>query len=397
MKTHRWLAVAAALAVVLPGCSASSPSPSASSSSNAPYIIGGFASLTGGGAALGQSWKQAVEIWQKTVIPDGKINGHPVEFLIQDDQSNPDLASQIVTKYATDNKVIALAGATFGNVLEAIRPLLDDRYHLPLMRIVGRYHDEEPLIKWAFSTLIDHTVAATLMIDYAKQQGWTKLAVVSSDDAFGQAMNQIVQKRIAAAGLTLVDNEVVPFTAADSTPQMTKIREAKPDAVVFYAAGTGATTAWKNLKQIGMTAPILLSPAFQDKKVSQAVGSMADGALIITNGIDSCPLARQKLAFDALHAAGVTDVNFIHTAAWTGLDILKASLEKANIDPDPLKVEAERGRLRDQIEKTQNYSGVSGVISYSPTDHIGITPDGYMWGVFKGTTLTALDQSKCGK
>lgn len=390
MNLAKRAAILFAIVVATAGCNSGTPA-----ASDAPYKIGFFGSVTGGNAGVGSSWRQTIDIWKATNIPDNKINGHPVEFIIEDDQSSADIGAQLVTKLATDDNVIALDGATLGNVLEAARPLIDNRYHVPLMRIAGRFHDEEPHIQWAFATLIDHTVAATLMIDHAKQEGWTKLAVVSSDDAFGQAMNAVVLKRIAAAGLSVVANEIVPYTAPDSTPQMTRIREANPDAVVFYAAGTGATTAWKNLKQIGVTAPIMLSPAFQDKKVSQAVGDFADGALIITNGIDSCPLARQKSAFAALKAGGVAQVNFIHTATWTGLDILKKSLEDGKIDPDPAKLEAERSRLRDQIEKTQKYEGVSGVISYAPDNHFGITPDGYMWGVFEGTELKPVDTAPC--
>jgi len=377
------------------GGAASSAAGGAASSAYT-YKIGFVGSLTGGNATIGQSWLQAINVWKNTIIPDGKINGHPVEFTVRDDQSNPDIGVQQVTDLATSVNVIALDGGTFASVLMAVAPLVDDRYHVPLMRIAAHYQENEPYMNWAFATLIDHTLAATKMVAFAQQKGWTKLAVVSSDDAFGQSMNQVVQARIKSAGLTIVDNEIVPYTAPDSTPQMARVREASPDAVIFYAAGSGATTAWKNLRQVGFNGPILLNPAFQDKTVYQAVGTLVDGAYIITNGIDGCPTnSAQKLAFDALHKGGVANVNFIHTATWAGLDILKNALEQANIDPDPSKLETERARLRDQIEKTQNYVGASGVVSYAPNNHLGISSSSYVWGVFKGPDFVPLDQSLC--
>lgn len=53
---------------------------------------------------------QAAAAYFKCVNANGGINGRPLEYLVEDDQWNPEVASQVASKLVRDQKVIALAG-----------------------------------------------------------------------------------------------------------------------------------------------------------------------------------------------------------------------------------------------------------------------------------------------
>ncbi|RYB99371.1 ABC transporter substrate-binding protein, partial [Ciceribacter ferrooxidans] len=44
------------------------------------------------------------------VNANGGINGRPIEYLVEDDQWNPEVAAQVATKLVKDEEVVALVG-----------------------------------------------------------------------------------------------------------------------------------------------------------------------------------------------------------------------------------------------------------------------------------------------
>lgn len=74
----------------------------------APLLIGAIVGKTGpddfSSSAL------AAAAYFKCVNANGGINGRPVQYLVEDDQWNPEVASQVASKLVRDRKVIALAG-----------------------------------------------------------------------------------------------------------------------------------------------------------------------------------------------------------------------------------------------------------------------------------------------
>lgn len=55
---------------------------------------------------------QAAAAYFKCVNANGGINGRPIDFIVADDQWNPETAAQVASKLVKDRKVVALAGST---------------------------------------------------------------------------------------------------------------------------------------------------------------------------------------------------------------------------------------------------------------------------------------------
>src|SRR6476660_9327457 len=70
------------------------------------------------GAVVGQTGPddfsasaKAAKAYFACVNANGGINGRPIEYLIQDDQWNPEVAGQVATKLVKDEKVVALVSS----------------------------------------------------------------------------------------------------------------------------------------------------------------------------------------------------------------------------------------------------------------------------------------------
>lgn len=74
----------------------------------APIPIGAIVGKTGPDDF--SSSARAAAAYFKCVNANGGINGRPVQYLVEDDQWNPETASQVASKLVRDRKVLALAG-----------------------------------------------------------------------------------------------------------------------------------------------------------------------------------------------------------------------------------------------------------------------------------------------
>ena len=88
------------------------------------YDIPVIASLTGGGAFLGQEEQQALQILEKTVNKTGGIHGRKVRFVFHDDQSIP-------TGGPAHNEVVApqptvVLGSSLVATCNAMAPLVQN-------------------------------------------------------------------------------------------------------------------------------------------------------------------------------------------------------------------------------------------------------------------------------
>src|SRR5450631_537257 len=74
----------------------------------APIKVGAVVGRTGPDDF--SSSARAAKAYFACVNENGGVNGRPIEYLIEDDQWNPEVAGQVATKLVKDQKVVALVG-----------------------------------------------------------------------------------------------------------------------------------------------------------------------------------------------------------------------------------------------------------------------------------------------
>ena len=139
----------------------------------------------------------------------------------------------------------------------------------------------------------------------------------------------------------------------------------------------------KNYRQLGINKPLYYSHAASDPNLIKLGGNAANGIIFPTSKIavvddlpDSDPqkkiTANFVKKFNAKYGRGPA------TFAGNGYDsmmMLAAAIRRAG-GPDSAKI-------RDAIEQTTNYPGVTSVYTYSSTDHYGAKPEGVALQVIK--------------
>lgn len=247
----------------------------AAGSAAADVKIGFLATLSGGGAALGQDMVDGFALALEQ--HDGKLGGERVVLLKEDDQLKPDIGVQAVQKFIEKEKVDLVAGVTFSNVMMAIaKPLADAD-----MTFVGSNAGPAPLAgkqcnAGFFFASWQNDGQAEVMGQYAMNQKYENVYMIVPNYQSGrdqvEGFKRFYKGRISGEVYTQLNQQ-------DYSAELLALSAAKPAAVwVFLPGGMGVNFV-KQFKQFGLMGKIpLLTVSTVDGSTLPALGEVALGA-----------------------------------------------------------------------------------------------------------------------
>lgn len=323
--------------------------------------IGVVASLSGGFVSAAHDTMSGFEAWQKARgLPGGKLT---VQTL--DDETTPVGAVNAFRKLASDPKISLIYLFINSSSALAVKSLASE-YKVPI--ISGGAADAigippDPYLFKVAPAVRDFMI---VLASYAKKKGWKRVALLNMTDAFGQTEAKNFRELAPEYGLEIVAAETLGVEDTNFNSQLTRIRAARPDVIYNGASSRAAILTYKQIKQLGLTTPIVVTQAAISKSFYDAIGgpAAADGLLVPVQlgsfgeaaGGDTARLYKELQS-----AMGSTVVYF----ATFGFDV-GILTEAAYRNSD-----GTRAGLRDALEAVKDLPGVNGPMTYSPTDHTG--------------------------
>ena len=350
------------------GLSALSALGLAKAQGNEPIKIGVLIALSGPAAAYGAEERRAVEAVIGQVNAQGGIKGRKIELVVRDTKTNPTEAARLANQVIADDKVIAIIGATTGSETLAFADAAM-RAQVPVFPMVGTpsvTDPEKPYSKWIYRMSVPLTTDLPASFNRMVKDGKKRMAVFSEEDAYGQQGSAMAVELAKKAGVEVVENISAPKTATDLTTQATKIRNAKPDAVLLVTASTGSGGAFlRKLQQVGLNVPVYGMAGIVQKQIMTSGGSAADMLIApaLVNPDEPGPL---KELFALMKDHGGVD----------GFGAVLGANAAASV-VEALKSGATTGaQVRDAMEKIGTIKGyAAGTIKFSPTDHDSWGPE----------------------
>lgn len=373
-------ATAAALTVLLAGCSggggAASPAAPGGDGAKEPYKVGVLVALTGSYAALGVPEKQSVELYMKNLNESGGINGHPVELVVADTASNEGNAVNQLRKLVTQDQVHAVIGPSSSGESVALRPF-SKQLKTPVIALASAEAIVQPAdeASYMFKEFLDTKLSLKAQMQYAKDQGWTKVALLSTNNGYGQDAANSFDAEVQAAGLELVGKEVFNADATDVTAQLSKLGSANPDVVMVWAVNPANAVVAKTAATLNFGPAIFHSPGAGSPDYIKNAGDTAEGTILQGSkvlayesmGADDKQKAVTQALVDAYQAAHNEAPGQYAANGWDGAIILEAGLKQIERSND---VQATRDALRDALEnKTKGLVGVNAIYDFTPDYH----------------------------
>ena len=343
-RVGRFLLVAAALVLLVAGPALAAAPPKA-------IKIGITAPLTGPAAEAGVALKQgfilAADEWNGAggVMIKEFNKKIPVEVLIEDCQSKPEVGVAIAEKLFTRDKVDVLLGDAFHSSVTMAIMELAPKYGKPIMSVepvseeIAKKVASNPKRYWNFwkgdwgSTGYADSVFSTYRFMESKgffKSKTNKIAFIVEDTDYGRSNAEKTKELFAGIGFQSVATETVPLGYTDFYPQLGKLKNLGPDVVmsVFTPLSSGVALT-KQFQEVGLKAYhhaiyYPLRPEF----IPQA-GKSADFLVWSTLLVDPEHNPKHKEFGEKIKKRWNVVVNSDHASAYDGLYNILDSIQRA--------------------------------------------------------------------
>lgn len=334
--------------------------------------IGSFLSVTGPASFLGDPELKTFQLYIDKINAAGGVLGKQLELIHYDDGGDANKARTFVKRLIENDQVdIILGGTTTGTTMAAI-PLVE-RAEIPLISLAGGIPIIEPVKKWVFKTPQTDRMAAEKILEHMKQQGISKIALISGTDGFGRSGREQTLEVVSKYGIEILADETYGPKDTDMTAQLTKIKNTPGVQAVFnFGFGQGPAIVTKNYAQLGIEWPLYQSHGVASNSFIELAGEAAEGVLISASALliaDDLPaddvqkeaLVNYKQDYEA---AVKNPVSTFGAYAYDALMIAVDAFKRAG--------DTDKAKVRDAIEQTTGYVGTTGVVNMTPEDHMGL-------------------------
>ncbi|WP_394042638.1 ABC transporter substrate-binding protein [Xanthobacter aminoxidans] len=342
-----------------------------------PIKIGSVVSATGPAAFLGDPEAKTLKLYVDELNKKGGLLGRPVELVLYDDGGDANKARTFATRLVEDDKVVAMVGGTSTGATMAMIPVFEEA-GIPFVSLAGGIEIIEPVRAFVFKTPHTDKTACQKIFEDMKARGITKIGMISGSDGFGKSMRNQCLKVIGQYGITVVVDESYGATDSDMTPQLNKIKNtAGVEAVLNPGFGQGPAIVTRNYAQLGIKLPLYQSHGVASKSFIELAGPAAEGvrlpapAILIGDKLaDNDPqkpvVAQYKSSYEKTTGQPVSTFGGY---GYDGIQLVARAIESAK-SADPKKI-------RDALEATKGYVGVTGIYTFAPADHLGLGTDSF--------------------
>ncbi len=366
LKRSKAMAVVSIVLValfVLSGCGGSTSTgtstQTADNTKKGPIKIGFLGAKTGNVAIYGLNTIKGLEMAKDELNKNGGILGQQVELVEDDDAGAKDQAINITNKQITQDKVVAIVGDPTTGITRVAGQIANSKNTViisagstgPNVVEIGPYVFRD--------TLLDSVAAPATMKYVIQEKGWKNVALITSkNNDYSVGLSKIFTDAIKANGGSIVKEEFIQDGDTDFSGQVTQIKAAKPDVIVFSGYYTEAALIMKKVREVGMKDITMVGgDGLQGDDLMKIGKDSVEGVISYAGFSPEQPTPTTAKFIDAYKAKYNGELPDLFSAqGYDALMLLANAMKQAN-STDPTK-------FKDTLAQTKNYDGVSGTITF---------------------------------
>ncbi len=327
-------------------------------SSGDEIVIGEYESLTGPQATFGISsnngLKLAVEEYNNS---QNKLLGKTIKLITYDDQGKPSEAQTVVQKLINKDKVVAVIGEVASSNSKAGAPICQQN-KIPMITPASTNPEVTAIGDYVFRVCFIDPFQATVMTKFVMNTLKVKKIAILKDikQAYSTGLADLFEKQFKEMGGDVVEVQSFSTGDKDFKAQLTAIKGKNPEAIFIPAYYTDVNLISIQAREVGITVPLIGSDGWESEKLVE--GKAKDA-------LEGC--------FFSTHVS-------IENPDPAVQSFIKKYKEKYNLEPDAMSFLAydagmilfdaikragstEGDKVRNEIAKTKDFSGVTGKIS----------------------------------
>ncbi len=294
-----------------------------------PIRIGVPVGLSGANSVVAPSVVQSAQLAVEEINAAGGILGRKVELEVADDGSGAVGAQKAFDSLIFQKKVDVLISMETSAARNAGLPILA-RGKVPY--IYTSFYEGRSCSPWMYvNAWVPEQQVPPIVDHFMKAKSAKTFFLVGSDYAFGRGMLEFTKKYAEGKGAKVVGEEYLPMDGSDWTAVISKIRAAKPDALVTSTAGGAPNvTLTKQLRAAGINIPY--GNLAVDEGTAKGMGADAQGIFISASYVTGIDSAKNKQFLAAMGKKFGTELktpNDLSVPQYEAVYAYKAAVESA--------------------------------------------------------------------
>ena len=189
-----------------------------------PYRIGTMQPLSGAAAIIGKTALVGVQMAADRINKAGGINGRPIELIVADDESKPDVGRRKVEKLLVEDKVDVHVGGFLSNICLACMPVFEEYEVVNIITVcLDTTLTTTKCNRYSFRPYDYAPAQAVAFAPYLVNKLGKKWHIAYADYAWGQSTRDAYVQEIKKAGGEIVETTGIPLGTADMTPFLSKV------------------------------------------------------------------------------------------------------------------------------------------------------------------------------
>ena len=237
--------------------------------------LGGISVLTGPAAVYGIAVQKGVDLYVDQVNAAGGVDGKKVEVIWEDDQGDATAGVNAFNKLVDNDEVVGIIGAVLTNVTMAVAANAAD-IGIPMITASSTAYDITTDRPSVFRTCFLDPFQAVIMARYANEEGLKKVAILyDNGNDYSTGLYESFAGEAKALGMEVVAVESASYDDVDFKVQLTKVKDAAPEAVFMPYYGAPAALILTQADEIGFETRFLGADG-----IANVVDSISNKALL---------------------------------------------------------------------------------------------------------------------
>ena len=256
--------------------------------------LGSAISITGKYSQEGKNASDGYNFAVKRINDMGgvKVDGKTYKLAVKyyDDESTPARTAQLLERIINQDGIKYILGPYGSGPTKAAAPVIE-KYKIPMVEAEGAsrslFTQGYRYMFAALSTSDQYLspvieLAAELAKKSGKNPSDLKIGMAFENDPFSLDVRQGVVDEAKKYGMKIVVDDKMPRDLSDISATLTKVKALRPDILAFSGHTKGATTATRQMKELGVNASIVAMTHCESAKLTTQFGAASEGILCPT-------------------------------------------------------------------------------------------------------------------
>jgi branched-chain amino acid transport system substrate-binding protein len=305
--------------------------------------------------------KQGVQLAVDEINKAGGVGGRPLAPLFEDDASVPAQSVSATEKLVTKDDVVFLIG-TFNSSTTLADMKIIDREKIPMLVPIAVAIDiTESGNKWVFRNAATNPMQAEQLMNFiynnTKQR---KFAVLHENTDYGKGLANAVKTYVGSKGGEVIA-ESYSIGDTDFYAQLTKLKNAHPDAFIICGNLSEGSQITRQAKELGIKAQLYGFGGLASYDYNNLAGGANEGLICTSYFEVSSPNTLAQQFVKGYKGKFGVPPDMFAAAIYESVYIAKAAIEKVGTPKD---LATFRSSLRDTLAATKDLPGVQGPTTF---------------------------------